>query len=159
MVYIKSANVNIEQSTSTATKQLMVVVGQYFKGELMAAYFFRDWENYMNGCGQLQNEFWLGNENIFTICCQGLSPKGNELRIDMINKQNVKKYTKCDYFNIGNIVTRYQLSIKGFTGTVFPDALHFHNRKKFSTYGNDNDEENGNCARKFFAGWWFNPAC
>lgn len=29
--------------------------------------FFRDWENYKHSFSQLQNEFWLGNENIFTL--------------------------------------------------------------------------------------------
>ena len=47
--------------------------------------FFQDWDSYKNGFGQLQNEFWLGNENVFTMSLQGLCPRGNELRIDLIN--------------------------------------------------------------------------
>ena len=47
--------------------------------------FFQDWDSYKNGFGQLQNEFWLGNENIFTMSLQGLCPRANELRIDLIN--------------------------------------------------------------------------
>ena len=41
--------------------------------------FFRDWEHYKKGFGNLQNEFWLGNENIFALTLQGLYPAGNKL--------------------------------------------------------------------------------
>lgn len=53
--------------------------------------FFQDWDNYKSGFGQLQNEFWLGNENIFTMSLQGLYARGNELRIDLMNlKKNLQ---------------------------------------------------------------------
>ena len=52
--------------------------------------FFRDWENYKQGFGSLKNEFWLGNQNLFTLTLQGLYPRGNELRIDMTNAQKTK---------------------------------------------------------------------
>ena len=29
--------------------------------------FYRNWEDYRVGFGQLQNEFWLGNDNLFTL--------------------------------------------------------------------------------------------
>ena len=53
--------------------------------------FLRDWEHYKQGFGNLQNEFWSGNENIFTLTLQGLYPRGNELRIDMMNAKKMKK--------------------------------------------------------------------
>ena len=52
--------------------------------------FFRDWENYKKGFGNLQNEFWLGNENILTLTLQGLNLRGNELRIEMMNAKMIK---------------------------------------------------------------------
>ena len=52
--------------------------------------FFRDWENYKKGFGNLQNEFWLGNENILTLTLQGLYLRGNELRIEMMNAKMIK---------------------------------------------------------------------
>ena len=39
-----------------------------------SANFFPDWEHYKLGFGRLQNEFWLGNENIFALTLQGLYP-------------------------------------------------------------------------------------
>ena len=117
--------------------------------------FFQDWENYKNGFGQLQNEFWLENENIFTMVLQGLCPRGNELRIEMINNKNVKRYAKYNHFNIGNAATKYMLHVSGFTGTVSPDGLHFHNSKRFSAYDNNNDKPGYNTAIKYFGTWWF----
>ena len=38
----------------------------------------------------LQNEFWLGNENIFTLTLQDLYPRGNVLRIEMMNAKMIK---------------------------------------------------------------------
>ena len=117
--------------------------------------FFRDWENYKNGFGQLQNEFWLGNENIFTMGLQGLYPRGNELRIEMINNKNVKRYAKYNHFSIGNSATKHMLHVSGFTGTVSSDGLNFHNSKRFSTYDNNSDKPGYNSAIKYFGAWWF----
>ena len=79
--------------------------------------FFRDWEHYKQGFGNLQNEFWLGNENIFTLTLQGLYPRGNELRIDMMNAKMKKKSVRYANFHITNAATKYILHVNGYTGT------------------------------------------
>ena len=117
--------------------------------------FFRDWEHYKQGFGNLQNEFWLGNENIFTLTLQGLYPRGNELRIDMMNAKMIKKSVKYANFLIANAATKYTLHVNGYNGTLV-DALKPHNRDKFSTFDSDNDIYSKNCASVFFGGWWFN---
>jgi len=33
--------------------------------------FSRDWEDYKNGFGDQQRDFWLGNENIHLVTTQG----------------------------------------------------------------------------------------
>ena len=117
--------------------------------------FFRDWEHYKQGFGNLQNEFWLGNENIFTLTLQGLYPRGNELRIDMMNAKKIKKFVKYADFHITNAIAKYTLHVSGYTGTL-NDALKRHNRKKFSTFDSDNDGYSpANCASFLFGGWWF----
>ena len=120
--------------------------------------FFRDWEHYKQGFGNLQNEFWLGNENIFTSTLQGLYPRGNELRIDMTNAKKIKNSARYANFHITNAATKYTLHVNGYTGTL-TDALKYHNRQKFSTFDSDNDSDSSrNCASLLFGGWWFN-AC
>ena len=55
--------------------------------------FFCDWDYYKQSFGNLQNEFWFGNENIFALTLQGLysRSRGKELRINMMNVKKVKK--------------------------------------------------------------------
>ena len=121
--------------------------------------FFRDWENYKHGFGQLQNEFWLGNENIFTLVLQALYPRGSKLRIDITNNKQIKKYAKYENFQIGNAITKYMLHVSGFSGTVADNALNKQNQQKFTTFDLDNDHyQPGNCGSRFFGGWWYN-AC
>ena len=116
--------------------------------------FFRDWEHYKQGFGNLQNEFWLGNENIFTLTFQGLHPRGNELRIEMINAKKIKKSVKYAHFYINNADFNYTLHLNGFTGTL-ADAMKLNNNQKFSTFDSDNDNYIGHCASAHFGGWWF----
>ena len=116
--------------------------------------FFRDWEHYEQGLGNLQNDYWLGNENIFTLTLQGLYPGGNELRIVMMNAKKVKKSVKYADFHITNAVTKYTLHVNGFNGTL-TNKLELHDRHKFSTFDSDNDNNPKSCASMFFGGWWF----
>ena len=120
--------------------------------------FFRDWEHYKQGFGNLQNEHWLGNENLFTLTLQGLYPRGNELRIDMMNAKKITKSVRYANFHITNAATKYTLHVNGYTGTL-ADALKYHNRHKFSTFDSDNDSlSTANCASTLFGGWRF-KAC
>ena len=117
--------------------------------------FLRDWERYKQGFGNLQNEFWLGNENIFTLTLQGLYAQGNELRIDMMNAKKIKKSVRYANFHITNAATKYTLFVNGYIGTL-ADALKRHNRKKFTTFDSDNDPHPTlNCASHLFGAWWF----
>ena len=115
--------------------------------------FFRDWENYKYGFGQLQNEFWLGNDNIFTMSLQGLYPKGNDLRIDMKNWKGVYGYVKYKQFQVGNENTFYLLHVGKFSGTATNGGLI--NGAKFSTYDSYHGNHKANCPRVYESGWWF----
>ena len=115
--------------------------------------FFRDWENYKYGFGQLQNEFWLGNGNVFTMSLQGLYPRGNGLRIDMKNWKGVYRYAKYTQFQVGNEKTFYLLQVGKFSGTAVNAGLI--GGTKFSTYDSYHGNYNSNCARLYESGWWF----
>ena len=64
--------------------------------------------------GNLKNEFWLRNENIFTLTLQGLYPRGNKLRIDMMNAKKIKKSVRYSYFHINNAVNKDTLHVNGY---------------------------------------------
>ena len=117
--------------------------------------FVRDWKNYKKGFGQLQNEFWFGNENIFTMSLQGLYPRGNVLRIDMKNRHGVYQYAKYKQFQLDNENTGYIIHVSKYSGTA-TDELKHHSEMKFSTFDADNDRHASvNCADQYKAGWWF----
>ncbi|XP_070532843.1 angiopoietin-4-like [Ptychodera flava] len=55
--------------------------------------FFRDWESYKNGFGNLSGEFWLGNDYLHRLTNQ--SEKAYQLRVDLEDFE-----TKQDMLNI-----------------------------------------------------------
>ena len=102
--------------------------------------FYRTWDDYRAGFGQLQNDFWLGNDHIFTLTLQGLFPKGNELRIDMVNWKGVHQYVLYKKFQVGNQDTRYTLYVSQHSGTATNiNSFESQNGMKFSFFDLDND--------------------
>lgn len=122
-----------------------------------SAKFYRDWLSYKKGFGELQNEFWLGNANLFTVSLQGLYPSANELRIDLEDWEGKKRYAKYSTFQVGNEMTRYQINLGGYAGDAGDggQGMSFANGLKFSTYDYDNDLSPGNCAIAYLGGWWY----
>ena len=117
--------------------------------------FFRDWKNYKKGFGPLQNEFWLGLDNIFTISLQGVYPRSNELRIDMKNLKGVYQHVKYKEFEIANENRQYLLHVGKYSGTA-TDELKINNGQRFTTFDNDNDvHSTANCGDAYKSGWWF----
>ena len=102
---------------------------------------FRDWEHYKQDFSNLQNEFWLGNEYIFTLTLQGLYPRDNELRIDMMNAKKIKRSVKLVDLNITNAASKYILHLNGFDGT-FENALE---QNRFSTLKSHKNSHQYNC--------------
>ncbi len=70
--------------------------------------FNRLWEDYKNGFGSSGGEFWLGNENLFTI----LSQKGYELRVEMQEWNGTKHFITHDHFRIGDKTSGYRLFLR-----------------------------------------------
>lgn len=123
--------------------------------------FYRDWKEYKNGFGELLNEFWLGNENIFTLSFSAVYPHGSELRIDMEDFKNNLYYEKYSRFQVENELLKYQLHVSSPSGTAGDGGfgMTYHSGMKFTTYDRDNDGDDGkNCAEEFKGGWWYN-AC
>jgi len=119
--------------------------------------FYRNWFNYKVGFGDLSDEFWLGNDNLFTLSLQALYPKRSELRIDMETWSGSKKYAKYSDFQIGDEHTKYKLHVTGYSGNA-GDSMLYHSGHPFSTYDNDNDSGVENCAVEYKGGWWY-AAC
>ncbi|XP_072529931.1 fibrinogen-like 2a [Salminus brasiliensis] len=121
--------------------------------------FNRTWADYKKGFGDLQGEFWLGNDRIHLLT----KAKDMVLRIELEDFEGVREYAKYDQFYVANEFLNYRLSLSGYTGTA-GDAMHFskhfnHDQRFFTTRDKDNDMyPSGNCGAYYGSGWWFD-AC
>uniref|UniRef100_A0A8C9N5I6 Tenascin R n=1 Tax=Serinus canaria TaxID=9135 RepID=A0A8C9N5I6_SERCA len=111
--------------------------------------FFRKWADYRVGFGNLEDEFWLGLDNIHKITSQGRY----ELRIDMRDGQEAA-YAYYDKFSIGDARSLYKLRIGDYNGTA-GDSLTYHQGRPFSTKDRDNDVAVTNCAMSYKGAWWY----
>ncbi|XP_076106899.1 microfibril-associated glycoprotein 4-like [Mytilus galloprovincialis] len=97
--------------------------------------FYRGWETYEIGFGNLEAEFWLGNQNIHTITKQGTY----ELRVDISDFNGAKAYARYSTFSVGDSSTNYRLNVAGYSGNA-GDSLDYHNGQAFTTKDRDNDQ-------------------
>ncbi|XP_066304201.1 uncharacterized protein [Branchiostoma lanceolatum] len=119
--------------------------------------FTRGWEDYKRGFGDLEDELWLGLENIYALTNQGQYA----LQIDFKGYTGVSGYTLYSSFKVNNERDSYRLHLAHrLRGTS--DCLNTRSTGKnvtgmaFSTFDRDHDLASYNCAEKFRGGWWFN---
>ena len=115
--------------------------------------FYRGWNDYKAGFGQLTAEFWLGNDKIHRLTASTPST----LRVELEDWNGVKAYAKYGKFKIGDEQAKYQLEVGSYSGTA-GDSLSYHNNMAFSTKDRDNDRWRGtHCAASYNTGaWWYN---
>eukprot|EP00731_Ephydatia_muelleri_P034212 Em0051g4a len=113
--------------------------------------FYRNWDQYVNGFGNLNGEFWLGLRQINEITAFSSS----SLRVDLPSSY----YAKYSSFSVGDSASKYTLSVSGYSGNAGYDSLSYHNGMKFTTLDQDNDNWGSNCAsQNSKGGFWYN-AC
>ena len=121
--------------------------------------FYRNWTDYKNGFGQLDGEFWLGNEKLHSITAQNKYM----LRIDMwdwaVTGEGFGRhiYADSNYFYVDGETEFYRLHVplgfydySGFGGS----GLRVH-AGPFMTYDKRHHDMRNNCAMMFHTGWWF----
>ncbi|XP_037636969.1 fibrinogen-like protein 1 [Sebastes umbrosus] len=124
--------------------------------------FNRSWAEYKDGFGDMDAEFWLGNDNLHYITTQG----NYSLRFILEDFDDYQRYAEYKNFKVADEEDHYRLTFGTYVGTA-GDALSgsfqvgasewaSHQGMKFSTYDQDNDNYKGNCAQEDKGGWWFN---
>ncbi|CAG2203678.1 Ficolin-1-A,Ryncolin-1,Fibrinogen C domain-containing protein 1,Tenascin-N,Angiopoietin-related protein 7,Angiopoietin-related protein 6,Ficolin-3,Fibrinogen C domain-containing protein 1-B,Fibroleukin,Fibrinogen-like protein 1,Ficolin-1,Ficolin-1-B,Tenascin-R,Ryncolin-2,Fibrinogen C domain-containing protein 1-A,Microfibril-associated glycoprotein 4,Fibrinogen-like protein A,Ryncolin-3,Ficolin-2,Fibrinogen alpha chain,Tenascin,Techylectin-5A,Ryncolin-4 [Mytilus edulis] len=96
--------------------------------------FYRDWKEYREGFGSLQNEFWLGNDRLHMLTSQGKF----ELMITLEDFSNQNRYAKYDNVKMGDEKSKYMLTYGSYRGDA-GNSLSFHKGQKFSTKDRDNN--------------------
>ncbi|NXS17727.1 ANGP4 protein, partial [Mystacornis crossleyi] len=108
--------------------------------------FNRTWNEYKEGFGDLNGEFWLGNDNIHRMTSQG----DYSLRIDLEDWNNKHKHAFYQVFSIEDEENFYRLHVDGFSGTAEDSFAWYHDKRSFST------PDSGNiCAEISHGGWWY----
>lgn len=69
--------------------------------------FFLNWNDYKEGFGNVDHEFWLGNDKIYVLTNQ----KTYEWRIDFMNRDGAPYYAQFDHFRINDETDNYRLSV------------------------------------------------
>ncbi|XP_049606488.1 fibrinogen C domain-containing protein 1-like [Syngnathus scovelli] len=113
--------------------------------------FYRGWNDYRKGFGDLAGEHWLGLQNIHALTASG----AYQLRIDVTAFDGRNYYALYDDFSVGHEKDGYPLLVSGYSGNA-GDGLAYHYGMKFTTKDRDQDKwEGGNCAYKVKGAWWY----
>uniref|UniRef100_A0A8C5RAM6 Fibrinogen C-terminal domain-containing protein n=1 Tax=Leptobrachium leishanense TaxID=445787 RepID=A0A8C5RAM6_9ANUR len=118
--------------------------------------FNQDWQNYLQGFGKANEEYWLGLQNIYRLTMQG----PYELRVEMEDMEGAEVYAQYLNFSLSPHALNaesdgYKLHVDGFTDGGAGDILGAHVGQKFSTYDKDQDDHIQNCAEYWGGGFWY----
>ncbi|XP_035776397.1 fibrinogen-like protein A [Anopheles albimanus] len=117
--------------------------------------FDRGWDEYRDGFGDLNKEFWLGLEKVHQIT----SGRRHELVVELKDFDGTYKYARFEAFEIGSESDQYDVKAIGkYSGTARDAMSNLTDRSKFSTKDRDNDEISGHCAQSYEGAWWYS-AC
>ncbi|EPY85408.1 tenascin-X isoform 2 [Camelus ferus] len=75
--------------------------------------FWRDWEDYAHGFGNLSGEFWLGNEALHSLTKAG----DYSLRVDLRDGDEAV-FAQYDSFQVDSAAEYYRLHLDGYHGTA-----------------------------------------
>ncbi|TDG39241.1 hypothetical protein AWZ03_014336 [Drosophila navojoa] len=114
--------------------------------------FYRNWNEYRNGFGKLNGEFFIGLEKLYRLTA--FQP--HELFVSLRLFNGSHRVAFYDDFVIGSESEGYELKLLGnFHGNA-SDAMRTHDKMKFSTYDRDHDEfTHINCAEYHHGAWWY----
>lgn len=117
--------------------------------------FYRGWNEYENGFGNLRGEFWLGLKKIHELTYA----KQHELHVVMEDFDGKTAVAKYSHMLVGGSEEKYALNSLGTYSGDAGDSLRYAVKQKFSTLDSDNDSHApDNCAVQYQSGWW-HAAC
>ncbi|KAM7446541.1 Fibrinogen C domain-containing protein 1 [Porites harrisoni] len=113
--------------------------------------FFRAWDDYKRGFGNLNGEFWLGLDKIHRLTVSA----GYKLRVDLEDNHGKTAFAEYSFFSVTSERAKYELNLGSYSGTA-GDSLGYHRAMLFTTKDRDSDKNSGNCALSHKGGWWYN---
>lgn len=122
--------------------------------------FNRSWMDYKNGFGDLNGDFWYGNDLLHRLT----RDDDMELRVSLTAWNGSKLDLDYGLFRVDSEQYNYNLIIGDpkFNDLQF-DSMSYHNNQDFSTFDRRNDKTDldgmagcCSCAISYGGGWWFN---
>ena len=89
--------------------------------------FYLGWEDYRVGFGNLNGEFWLGNDNLHRLTANA----DMMLRVDLEDYGRVRKYAEYTTFSVADADDNYRLTIAGYEGTAGDSMVSCSNPAKY----------------------------
>ncbi|XP_031461408.1 tenascin-X-like [Phasianus colchicus] len=111
--------------------------------------FWRGWEEYVHGFGNISGEFWLGNAALHTLTASGPT----ELRVDLRTPSD-SAFARYRDFAVGGPEDSFRLHLGAYSGTA-GDALSYHAGSPFSTRDHDPRGRPRPCAVAYTGAWWY----
>lgn len=120
--------------------------------------FERTWQDYRNGFGNFNCDFWLGLDKIHQITSQA------KYRLEILI-DNGAGYKQCFYvpFRVGDASSNFTARLPQFNDDTVCNSLLANdagfgiNDIPFSAADHDSTVEN--CPSVLKSGWWFNDVC
>ncbi|KAL9969902.1 hypothetical protein ACROYT_G022175 [Oculina patagonica] len=110
--------------------------------------FYLDWASYKNGFGDLNGEFWLGNDNLHRLT----AVDDVMLRVDLEDFEGDIRYAEYTTFKVADEGDKYRLLIGGYNGTA-GNGMSTHDGYLFAT--KDNDATSLQCSQQYKGAWWY----
>ena len=76
--------------------------------------FFRGWQDYKRGFGDMKGEFWLGLDKIHQLA----AVSNNVLRVDMEDTSGAKRYATYTKFSVSSESNKYRLNLGSYSGKL-----------------------------------------
>ena len=91
--------------------------------------FWRNWKDYKKVFGDLNGEFWLGNDYIHRLTSQ----RSQILRIELEDWEGQTAYAEYDSFSVGDESDKYRLSLGSYSGNLKYIYLFKYYRPRLSS--------------------------
>ncbi|XP_012890398.1 PREDICTED: tenascin-X [Dipodomys ordii] len=111
--------------------------------------FWRDWEEYAHGFGNISEEFWLGNEALHSLTQSG----DYSMRVDLRTRDEAV-FAQYDSFQVDSAAENYRLHLEGYHGTA-GDSMSYHSGSVFSARDRDPNNLLISCAVSYRGAWWY----
>ena len=77
--------------------------------------FYLNWSDYKHGFGDLNSEFWLGNDKIHRLTSDGNKKR---LRVDLEDFEGNTAYAEYDMFGVMSENDKYKLKLGSYSGNL-----------------------------------------